>query len=205
MGTNAAVQYALPASAVANSDRPASDATRLAIGAAGAMVVSAGMALSMVVGLNGTTMSGGRVPFAVARDGYFFQALAKVHPRYLTPANALVVQALLSCILLLLVARFQQLFSIAIFAEWLFYMVAASTIFIFRRRMPNAPRAYRTWGYPVVPALFIGAAAFLLYSTFAENLKRSLLGTAVIAAGIPVFFYFARTRAVSPALGEAGD
>ena len=190
MATNAAVQYVLPAAQVAASDRPASDATRLAIGAAGAMIVSAGMALSMFVGLNGTTMSGGRVPFAVARDGYFFHALAEVHPRFLTPANALVVQAVLSCILLLLVARFQQLFSIAIFAEWLFYMIAASTIFIFRRKLPDAPRAYRTWGYPFVPAIFIAAAAFLLYSTFAENLRRSLMGSAVIFAGIPVFLYF---------------
>lgn len=190
MATNAAVQYVLPAAQVAASDRPASDATRLAVGAAGAMIVSAGMALSMFVGLNGTTMSGGRVPFAVARDGYFFRALAQVHPNFLTPGNALIVQAVLSCILLLLVARFQQLFSIAIFAEWLFYMIAASTIFIFRKRMPDAPRAYRTWGYPAVPAIFIAAAAFLLYSTFTEDLKRSLIGAAVILAGIPVFLYF---------------
>jgi basic amino acid/polyamine antiporter, APA family len=194
MATNAAVQYVLPAMQVAASDRPASDATRLAIGAVGAMIVSAGMALSMLVGLNGTVMSGGRVPFAVARDGYFFRALAEVQPRFLTPGNALVVQALLSCILLLVVSRFQQLFSIAIFAEWLFYMIAASTIFIFRRRLPNAARAYRTWGYPVVPAIFIAAAALLLYSTFTENLKRSLVGTALILAGIPVFFYFNAKR-----------
>jgi basic amino acid/polyamine antiporter, APA family len=190
MATNAAVQYVLPAMQVAASDRPASDATRLAIGAVGAMIVSAGMALSMLVGLNGTVMSGGRVPFAVARDGYFFRVLAEVQPRFLTPGNALVVQAVLSCILLLVVSRFQQLFSIAIFAEWLFYMIAASTIFIFRRRLPNAPRAYRAWGYPVVPAIFIAAAALLLYSTFTENLKRSLVGSAVILAGIPVFLYF---------------
>jgi basic amino acid/polyamine antiporter, APA family len=194
MATNAAVQYVLPAAQVAGSERPASDATRLAIGAAGAMIVSAGMALSMLVGLNGTVMSGGRVPFAVARDGYFFRMLAQVHPRYLTPGNALIVQAILSCLLLLLVARFQQLFSIAIFAEWLFYMIAASTIFIFRRRLPHARRAYRTWGYPVVPAIFIVAAAFLLYSTFTENLKRSLIGTAVILAGIPIFLYFRSSR-----------
>jgi APA family basic amino acid/polyamine antiporter len=163
---------------------------RLSVGVAGAMIVSAGMALSMLVGLNGTVMSGGRVPFAVARDGYFFHALAEVHPRFLTPGNALIVQAVLSCILLLMVSRFQQLFSIAIFAEWLFYMIAASTIFIFRRRIPDAPRAYRTWGYPVVPAIFIAAAAFLLYSTFAENFARSLVGSAVILLGAPVFYYF---------------
>ncbi|HVH86736.1 MAG TPA: amino acid permease [Terriglobales bacterium] len=190
MATNAAVQYVLPASQVAISERPASDATRLAMGAMGAMIVSAGMALSMLVGLNGTVMSGGRVPFAVARDGYFFRTLAEVHPRFLTPGNALIVQAVLSCILLLMVSRFQQLFSIAIFAEWLFYMIAASTIFLFRRRMPDAPRAYRTWGYPAVPLIFIAAAAFLLYSTFSENLRRSLIGSLVIIAGVPVFLIF---------------
>jgi len=190
MATNAAVQYVLPAAQIAGSERPASDATRLAIGAIGAAVVSAGMALSMIVGLNGTVMSGGRVPFAVARDGYFFRALAEVHPRYFTPGNALIVQAVLSCLLLLVVSRFQQLFSIAIFAEWLFYMIAASTIFIFRKRMPDVPRAYRTWGYPVVPMIFIAAAAFLLYWTFTENIKRSLWGSALILAGIPVFLYF---------------
>ena len=198
MATNAAVQFVLPATQVAGSERPASDATRLAIGAVGAAVVSAGMALSMLVGLNGTVMSGGRVPFAVARDGYFFRALAEVHPRYLTPGNALVVQGVLSCLLLLGISRFQQLFSIAIFAEWLFYMIAASTIFLFRKRLPDAQRAYRAWGYPLVPAVFILAAAFLLYSTFTENLSRSLWGSAAILAGIPVFFYF-RSRRQNPA------
>jgi APA family basic amino acid/polyamine antiporter len=190
MATNAAVQYVLPAAQVAGSDRPASEATRLAIGSLGGLIVSAGMALSMLVGLNGTIMSGGRVPFAVARDGYFFHALAEVHPVFRTPGNALIVQAVLSCILLLLVSKFQQLFSIAIFAEWLFYMIAASTIFIFRRRIPDAVRAYKTWGYPVVPAIFIAASAFLLYSSFSADFRQSLIGTAVILAGAPVFFFF---------------
>jgi APA family basic amino acid/polyamine antiporter len=194
MATNAAVQYVLPAAQVAASDRPASEAMRISVGLAGAMIVSAGMALSMLVGLNGTVMSGGRVPFAVARDGYFFHALGEVQPRFLTPGNALIVQAVLSCILLLMVSRFQQLFSIAIFAEWLFYMIAASTIFIFRRRIPNAPRAYRTWGYPVVPAIFIAAAAFLLYSTFAQDLRHSLVGSGVILSGVPVFWYFSSRK-----------
>lgn len=193
MATNAAVQYVLPAPQVAAADRPASEAMRISIGVAGAMIVSAGMALSMFVGLNGTVMSGGRVPFAVARDGYFFRALAQVHPRFLTPGNALVVQAVLSCILLLMVARFQALFSIAIFAEWLFYMIATSTIFVFRRRLADVPRPYKTWGYPVVPAIFIAAAAFLLYSTFAQDFKHSLIGSAVVLAGVPVFFAF-KTR-----------
>lgn len=194
MGMNAAIQYVLPSATIAATKVPASLATQIAIGAGGAALVSAGMALSMLVTLNGTIMSGGRVPFAVARDGYFFKALAEVHPRFHTPSLAIIVQAIMAIMLLLVGGAFKDLFSLAIFAEWLFYMIAASTIFVFRVREPNTPRPYRTWGYPVVPALFIIAAAILLYYTFMDNVRNSLAGTLVILAGVPVYWWFARKR-----------
>lgn len=194
MLVNAAVQFVLPSSAIAASPRPASDAIGLVWGSVGASVVSAAMALSMLVTLNGTIMSGARVPFAVARDRYFFSALAEVHPRFHTPSVAIVVQAALSIVLLLLGGNFRQFFSLAIFAEWLFYMVAGSTVFIFRHRDPQASRPYRVWGYPVVPALFVLASAMLLYYTFTDNLRNSALGCLVILAGVPVFYAFARRR-----------
>jgi APA family basic amino acid/polyamine antiporter len=152
------------------------------------------MAISMLVTLNGTVMSGARVPFAVARDRYFFSALAEVHPRFHTPSVALAVQAALAILLLLLGGNFRQLFSLAIFAEWLFYMIAGSTVFIFRQRDPQAARPYRVWGYPVVPALFVLSSALLLYYTFTDNLRNSALGCLVILAGVPVFYIFARRR-----------
>ena len=194
---NAAVQYVLPAAAVAGSERPASDAVALVLGRAGASLVSAGMAVSMLVTLNGTTMSGARVPFAVARDGYFFHSLAAVHPRFRTPSVAIVVQCGLAIVLLLLGGSFRQLFSLAIFSEWLFYMIAGSTIFVFRRREPQADRPYRVWGYPVVPAVFVIVAAALLYYTFTDNLRNSAAGTAAILAGVPVFYFFARKRSMA--------
>jgi len=190
MLVNAAVQYVLPASAIAASARPASDAIGLVLGAAGAMVVSAAMALSMLVTLNGTTMSGARVPYAVARDGYFFSALAEVHPRFRTPSAAIIAQAVLAIALLLLGGNFRQFFSLAIFAEWLFYMITASTIFVFRRRDPDGVRPYSAWGYPVVPVLFLVASAVLLYYTFTDNLRNSAWGVAVILAGVPVYYGF---------------
>jgi APA family basic amino acid/polyamine antiporter len=192
---NAAVQYVLPAAAVAISARPASDAVALVLGHAGASLVSAGMAISMLVTLNGTIMSGARVPFATARDGYFFQAIAEVHPRFLTPSIAIVVQCALAIILLLLGGSFRQFFSLAIFAEWLFYMIAGSTVFVFRRREPHSERPYRVLGYPVVPALFVLACAALLYYTFTDNLKSSAGGCLAILAGVPVFYFFAARRA----------
>ncbi len=191
---NAAVQYVLPAAAVAASERPASDAVARVLGQSGALLVSAGMAVSMLVTLNGTIMSGARVPFATARDGYFFKAIASVHPRYRTPAVSLVVQCALAIVLLLLGGSFRDFFSLAIFAEWLFYMIAGSTIFVFRRREPNAVRPYRVRGYPIVPAVFVLVSAALLYYTFTDNLRNSALGAVAILAGVPVFYFFARRR-----------
>lgn len=198
---NAGVQYVLPANAIAASPRPASDAVALILGRMGAGIVSAGMAISMLVTLNGTIMSGARVPYAVAKDGYFFRALAEVHPRFHTPSVAIAVQAVLSILLLLLGANFRQLFSLAIFAEWLFYMIAASTVFVFRRKEPDAPRPYRMWGYPVVPAIFVLVAAALLCYTFWGNRPASWFGVLVILSGVPIFvlFWWLRSRRAAKA------
>jgi len=156
------------------------------------------MAVSMLVTLNGTIMSGARVPFAMARDGYFFRTIAEVHPRFRTPWVAIVVQCGLAIALLLLGGSFRQFFSLAIFAEWMFYMIAGSTVFVFRRREPNLERPYRVWGYPVVPAVFVLVSAALLYYTFTANLESSAGGCLVILAGVPVFYFFARRRVATP-------
>ncbi|HET9839293.1 MAG TPA: amino acid permease, partial [Candidatus Angelobacter sp.] len=125
-------------------------------------------------------------------------ALAEVHPRFRTPSLAIIVQAALAIGLLLVGGAFRELFSLAIFAEWLFYMIAASTIFVFRVREPNLPRPYRVWGYPVVPALFLVCAAVLLYYTFMDKLHTSVAGTltmtGVILAGVPVYWLFAQRK-----------
>lgn len=197
MLVNAAVQYVLTATGIALSPRPASSAMAVVLGSAGAGIVSAGMALSMLAAMNGTIMSGARVPYAVARDRYFFSALATVHPRFHTPSVAIVVQAVLAVILLLFGGNFRQFFSLAIFAEWLFYMIAGSTVFVFRWRKPDAARPYRVWGYPVVPALFVLAATVLLYYTFAGNLLISAFGCLAIIAGVPVFCVFSSRRRIN--------
>jgi APA family basic amino acid/polyamine antiporter len=197
MGLNAGIQRALPATAIAQAAVPAAAASEAALGRLGITLVSIGMVVSMLATLNGTVMSGGRVPFAVARDGYLFKALGEVHPKFHTPAVALVIQGMVAVVLIVVGGAFKELFSLAIFAEWLFYMVAASTIFFFRRSEPNAPRPYRTAGYPYVPAIFIGTAAVLLCYTFFSNLRNSIGGVAVILLGIPVYMWFARKRSQS--------
>jgi APA family basic amino acid/polyamine antiporter len=103
-----------------------------------------------------------------------------------------VIQGLLSTILLLALGRFQQLFELAVFAEWLFYMLTATTVFVYRRRHPEMARPYRVWGYPLLPAVFVLSAAVVLYSSFAGNLRGSLIGSGLILLGLPLYEWIRR-------------
>ncbi|HEY4356124.1 MAG TPA: amino acid permease [Acidobacteriaceae bacterium] len=194
MLTNAAIQYVLPATAIAGAQRPAADAMRLVAGNAGTALVSIGMAISICATFVGSSLSGARVPFAAARDRLFPSALAAVHPRFRTPAASLLLQAILSTLLLLALGRFQALFSLAIFSEWLFYALTAATVFVFRHREPDVPRPYSVTGYPVVPALFILAALVLLVFSFMDQPRNSLIGTGVILLGVPLYLFSRRER-----------
>jgi APA family basic amino acid/polyamine antiporter len=194
MLTNAAIQYVLPASVIAIAPRPAADAMRLVAGPWGAALVSIGMAVSICATFVGSCLSGARVPFAAARDGLFFPSLAHVHPRFHTPSTSLILQAVLATLLLLVIGRFQALFSLAIFAEWMFYALTASTIFVFRRRDPAGSHPFNIWGYPAVPLLFIAAAAVLLVFSILDQPRNSLAGMAVILLGIPLHALYQRTH-----------
>jgi APA family basic amino acid/polyamine antiporter len=194
MLTNAAIQYVLPAGVMAASERPAVDALRLVAGNAGAALVSIGMAVSICATFVGSSLSGARVPFAAAQDGLFPSALANIHPRFHTPWASLVMQAVLSSLLLLAIGRFQALFSLAIFSEWLFYALTTATVFVFRAREPQTVRPYRVTGYPVVPASFIAAALVLLVFSFMDEPRNSTIGAAVILCGVPVHYWFQRRR-----------
>jgi APA family basic amino acid/polyamine antiporter len=214
----AAVQWVLPAAQIATAERPASLAIERVLGSVGALVISGGIAFSMFVTINGQILTGARIPFAAARDGYFFRSLADVHPRYHTPAMSIAFQAGLTILLIVVAGEFEDLLNLAIFSEWLFYMFATGTVFIFRRREPNADLPYRTWGYPVVPVLFILAATVLLAYSFFQGLhpdlqklpagewlsghaialflkSNSFWGSVVILAGIPVYHFFRRRNA----------
>ncbi|HWW20576.1 MAG TPA: APC family permease [Steroidobacteraceae bacterium] len=198
MATNAAIQYVLPAAQIAASPRPAVAALQVVAGSAGASLVAAGMALSIFVTLNGTIMSGARVPYAAARDRLFFPRFATIHPRFQSPSTSLLVQGLLASILLLALGRFRQLFELAVFAEWLFYLLTATTLFVYRRRIPQAPRPYRVWGYPLLPAVFVLCSGVVLASSYVGNLAGSLIGTLLILLGLPVFEWIRRQRFILP-------
>jgi APA family basic amino acid/polyamine antiporter len=197
MLVNAAVQYALPPAQVATSASPMADAIRSSfLGTSGVVVVSCAMVISLLATLNGVAMSGARMTFAMARDGNFFEGLAKVHPRFHTPHVSIVVQAVLTVVFLLIGGSFQQLFTLALFAEWLSYMTSCSALFVLRKQASATAQKYRFGVFTLAPALFIVASAALLYYTFTRNFPYSAWGTLVILAGIPVFYGFALRRRV---------
>jgi len=141
-------------------------------------------------------MSGARMTFALSRDGNFFKVLSNIHPRFHTPHVAIAMQGVLSVIFLLIGGNFRQLFTLALFAEWLSCVTASSALFVSHSKGYALNRQFHIWRYPLAPALFIVASGALLYYTFISNLRYSALGTLVILAGIPVYFAFALRRTV---------
>ena len=117
--------------------------------------------------------------------------MADIHPKFQSPSTSLVVQALLTTALLLAVGRFQQLFELAIFAEWLFYMITATTIFYYRRRLPKAT-TYRVWGYPFLPTLFIVSTAAIVVNQIMAQPIESASGLLFVLLGLPVYYTWAR-------------
>jgi len=122
----------------------------------------------------------------MGRDGLFFRFTAKVDPAFRTPGGALVFQAYLASILAL-TGTFEDLFSLFIFAQWIFYGLVVASVYGLRRREPDLPRAYRTWGYPWVPAVFVAGALALTISLWAARPVRSTIGLALILLGL-VFY-----------------
>lgn len=147
--------------------------------------------VSLAAGINAYTFAGPRVYFAMARDGLFFRAAARVHPRFRTPATSIAAQAAFS-ILLILTGSLDALANYVGFAITLFLGLAVAAVFVLRAREPEAPRPFRALGYPVTPAVFVLASAAIVINAFYSDLDRTLVGAGIIAAGIPVYFFFKR-------------
>ena len=190
--------FVLAPAEVVGTSRVAADAARRFLGGAGGAFVAVGVMISSFATLNGSILAGSRIPFAQARDRLFPAVLARVHPRFHTPAVAIIAQSVVAG-LLALTGQYEALFTKVIFAEWLFYTLVTAGIFILRRREPGLERPYRTRGYPVVPAIFVVLAGLLLVNTFLERRVDSLWGLVMVGTGIPAFclWRFIGTRPAS--------
>ena len=185
--------YALPFGAVAASQHVASDVVASFAGHGAALWITLAMIISALGTMNSSVLSGARVDYAMARDGLFFRIAAKVHPKFRTPGNALIFQCTLASIMALS-GTFEDLTSLFIFAEWIFYALAVIAMFRLRRIEPNLPRPYLALGYPVLPALFITGAAALTISLWLARPLRSSIGLGLILFGL-VFYSYWRGKA----------
>jgi APA family basic amino acid/polyamine antiporter len=156
-------------------------------------LMAAGLLISTVGSLHTGILTAARVPFAMARDGLFFQKLGEVSERSHVPVHALIVQAIWISVLVLS-GSFDTLTDYVIFAAWIFYGLNTASVFIFRKKLPDAPRPYRTFGYPFVPAIFLIVTIWLIASTIATAPLRSVIGLAFIALGIPLYSYWAQKK-----------
>jgi APA family basic amino acid/polyamine antiporter len=191
LAVNAAYLRALPIPEMAGVTRIAEKAATVLWGDRSAWLISAAVMLSGFGCLHANILTGARVYFAMARDGLFFPFAGQVHPRFITPANALIVQGIWSAILALS-GTYKQLFTYSIFAAVIMYAVSAASVFTLRRRRPDLPRPYRTWGYPVLPGLYILGLCAILISTIYTQPFESVAGLTFILAGVPVYFWFRR-------------
>jgi APA family basic amino acid/polyamine antiporter len=194
--TNLAYFYALPFSEILTSNSTAyRDALPVAARAAqtfssyGAQIVSVAFIIAAIGALNGITMMNARVPFAMARDGLFFGPLANLSATSNVPVNAIWFQGIWACVLALS-GTFDQITTSVIFAVWVFTALVGSSLFVLRRKLPAAPRRYRTPGYPVVPALFVLVALWLVINALTASPVESAAGLVLIALGLPLYFYF---------------
>src|SRR5499427_3015396 len=182
----------LPFEAVVAAKNVASETVRAFAGERAAAWITAAMVLSAFTTLNSSVLTGSRVPFAMARDGLFFQVANGIHSRFRTPAGAIVFQAVISCIMVL-TGQFEDLFSLFIFAQWIFYGLSVASVYGSHRKEPDLPRPYRAWGYPVVPAIFVVGAFALTVNLFIQRPVRSSIGLLLILAGLPFYSYWSRT------------
>ena len=185
---NGAYFHVLSPAEVGGSARVAADMMGRIAGAAGANLVSIAAMISIFAALNGSLLSGARVPYAVARGGYFFPALARVHPIYRTPGVSILALSAWSA-LLVLSGRYEQLYTYVIFASWILYGMTAAAVIVLRKKRPDLTRPYRTTGYPLVPVLFVLVALVLVLSTMFDSPRESLMGISIVLLGLPFYFY----------------
>jgi len=198
---NLAYFYALPfaevvtASSTSHRDAlpVATKAAQTFLGAWGGRLISIAFILSALGALNGLILSSARVPFAMARDGLFFSRFSEVNAGSHVPVWSIIIQAVWSS-LLAVSGSYDQLTDYVIFASWIFYGMTTSAVLVLRRTMPDAPRPYKTLGYPLIPLVFVLVALWLIVNTLVARPVESATGLILIALGLPVFLYCRHQR-----------
>jgi APA family basic amino acid/polyamine antiporter len=191
---NVAYYYALTPLQIAGIPATSSVATEVLKRFLGPMAVSmtaVALMISSFGALHASVLANSRIPFAMARDGLFFRGLVRLSPRSNVPARAILAQAVWASVLALS-GSYDTLTDSVIFASWLFYGLVTASLFVFRKTMPEAPRPYHALGYPVIPMIFLLVTAALLINTFVAAPRQAIQGVALLAAGLPFYWYWSR-------------
>lgn len=187
VGVNAVFLKAIPPAEMAGVAQPATVAAIRLLGPGSAYVISLAVTAAALGCLSAGIVPGPRIVYALSKDGLFPKAFGRVHPRFLTPSFAIVVQAIWMS-LLCLSGRYDQLYTYATFAVILAYAATGIALFLFRRRRPGLARPYRCWGYPAVPFLFVASSILLAANTVREQPMETLAGIGILVLGLPVYF-----------------
>jgi N-acyl-D-aspartate/D-glutamate deacylase/amino acid transporter len=199
---NVAYVAALGPAGVQGSTRVAADSVSALFGPAAGKLIAAVILVSMFSAANGITLTAPRLFFSMARDGVFFHKLAEIHPRFRTPAFAIVAGSGWAA-LLAATGTFEQLLTYVVFSGWIFYGLGAMSIFVYRRRAPDMLRPFRVPGYPLTPILFVAASAAVVLNTLFTQPGRALVGLAVVLTGVPAYLLWRRS-ATRRVLGAGG-
>jgi APA family basic amino acid/polyamine antiporter len=203
--TNIGYLSALGPANVAQSQRVAADALAARVSPAAAGIVSALILISILSATNASVLSPSRIYFAMARDGVFFSSLARVSPRFNTPAVAIIAGSVWAMVGAA-TGSFDQILTYVVFAAWIFYGLGALSLLVLRRKEPDAHRPFHVPGYPVVPLLFVAAAGALVLNTIVAQPARAAVGIAVVLSGVPAYYWWRRrTSSAAPALVSDRD
>jgi APA family basic amino acid/polyamine antiporter len=184
---------------MAATERVGAAAAERSLGPGAAAVVSAIILVSILGALNGCFLTNPRIYFAQAGDGLFFRRFAEVHPRYQTPAFAILAQGFWAA-LLVVTGSYESLIEYALFATWLFYGLMVAAVIVLRRTRPEKPRPYRMWGYPATPLLFLAITVWFLVNMLATRPGPAFMSLALIATGLPAYFIWKRRPRVARAV-----
>jgi APA family basic amino acid/polyamine antiporter len=189
---NLAYLFLLPVDEIAASSSVAADAVKTIYPFSGKII-----AILIAISVFGTagiyTLSAPRLYFAMASDRVFFKGLAKVHPRFRTPINAILLQSGWAIFLLFLWGTFEDVITYVVFTDWIFFFLVAVSVFVFRRKRKDEPRPYKTWGYPVTPLIFIICTFLFVVNTLIEKPLQAWAGLILMTVGIVIYFYFRKS------------